>query len=73
MYEQVRIGDEKVEPFYMRATEQDFKRRVREGDTASDPGVASWIKTARSLTLSLLYVAILLTSSLVILLISQDP
>ncbi len=72
LYDQVRIGDEKVEAFYMGATHRDFKTRVQDGDTIADSHSASWIKTARSLTLSLLYVAILITSSLVILFIPQD-
>lgn len=63
LFDQVRKHDAEVEPFFMGATGESFVTRVREGKTASDNSVGSWVRTALRPTLSIFYGA-LITASL---------
>jgi hypothetical protein len=66
LYDEVRLGDEGVEPFYLGATGRKFVGRVREADTSCDNRTAaSWWLCARSLTLLILYLGLLLATALV--------
>jgi hypothetical protein len=62
LYEQVRIGDELVGPFFMAATAKDFVRRVAEGETVAERAVASWRETALAHTLSFFYGTLLVAN-----------
>jgi hypothetical protein len=65
LYDQVRSGDEQVEPFYMSATSSEFVRRVRHGQTNSDPSAASFWRTLLRLTISWFYLPLIAASCIV--------
>lgn len=55
LYDQVRLSDPAVTPFYLGATSKTFAGRVSEGHTRADRTTASWWRTAASPTLALFY------------------
>jgi hypothetical protein len=65
LYDQVRNGDEHVEPFFMGATSRDFVKRVRDGQTAGSTGAASFWKTSVSRTLAWFYLSLVAASGIV--------
>jgi hypothetical protein len=65
LYNQVRSGDEDVEPFYMSATSREFVRRVRDGQTDCDPTAASFWRTLLRRTLAWFYLPLIAASCIV--------
>jgi hypothetical protein len=65
LYDQVRKSDEHIEPFFMSATDKEFVRRVRDGQTDSSTEVASFWKTALRRTLAWFYLPLIGASSMV--------
>jgi hypothetical protein len=69
LYDQVRTGDEHVEPFFMNATSTEFVRRVRDGQTDCDPDAASFWKTTLRRTLAWFYLPLIAASAIVTVLV----
>jgi hypothetical protein len=66
LYDEVRLNDHRITPFFMAATEPEFMTRVRKGDTAVDNRSApSWIRCAKSVTLALVYGGLLIAACVV--------
>src|SRR4051794_33146782 len=66
LYDEVRLEDHRLEPFYMGATGPQFVRRVRLQQTACDnKKSASHFRAATSLTLLLLYLGLLLATAVI--------
>jgi hypothetical protein len=65
LYDQVRKGDENVEPFFMGATSREFVRRVRDGQTDCSPDTASFWKTVLTRTLASFYLPLVVASGIV--------
>ena len=66
LYDEVRLSDQRVEPFSMGATGSAFVQRVRAGATACDnKKAASWFRAAFSLTLALVYLGLIMATGTV--------
>jgi hypothetical protein len=59
LYDQVRRGDEFVEPFYMSATSREFVKHVRDGQTGCDTAAASFWRTLLRRTLAWFYLPLI--------------
>jgi len=66
LYDEVRLKDSRVEPFYMGATGRRFVRRIRRRETACDnKKAASHLRAATSLTLLLIYLGLLVATAVI--------
>ena len=65
LYDQVRKGDEHVEPFFMGATSREFVRRVRDGQTDCDRYTTSFSRTVLTRTLASFYLPLVAASGIV--------
>jgi hypothetical protein len=70
LYDQVRKGDAHVEPFFMGATNPEFVRRVRAGETGPEIGMASFWKTTVRRTLAWFYLPLIAASAIVAAIVS---
>jgi hypothetical protein len=66
LYDEVRLKDDRVQPFFLGATGAKFVGRVRAGETRCEARkAASWPRCATSVTMLILYVGLLLVTGLV--------